>query len=286
MRTHSFTAMSVSLLLLLSTGAAAQTEASPGPGEEETGKTPPEHDATELAKQTQNPVGDLISVPFQFNFNTGGDLEDRTLLLLNFQPVIPIKLSSDWNLISRTIVPLIDAPGPESTRIRGMGDIQEQLFFAPAKSGGFTWGLGPVLSLPTATADVSRTGSWAAGPSGVLVVLAGPWVVGGLVNQLWTFEDEGGDPTLNQLTLQYFINYNIGKTGWALLTAPILTANWNAAKGERWTVPVGLGLTKTTVFHRQPLSLGVQYYHNVARPEGAAANQLRFVFSLLFPTHK
>ncbi|KFA86808.1 hypothetical protein Q664_51365 [Archangium violaceum Cb vi76] len=263
--------MSVSVLLLLSAGAVAQTEASP------------EHDATELSKATQNPVGDLLSVPFQFNFNTGGGLEDRTFLLLNFQPVIPIKLSSNWNLIARTIVPVIDAPGPESTRFRGLGDVQEQLFFAPAKSGGFIWGLGPVLSLPTATVDSVRTGSWAAGPSGVLLVMTGPWVLGGLASQLWTFEDEGGAPRINQLSFQYFINYNFSG-GWALTAAPVLMADWEATRGERWTVPVGLGVSKTTVFRRQPLSLAVQYYHNVVRPDDAAANQLRFVFSLLFPT--
>ncbi|MFE8595923.1 neuromedin U [Archangium violaceum] len=285
MRTHPLTAMSVSVFLLLSAGAVAQTEASPEHGAEETGKTPPEHDATELSKATQNPVGDLLSVPFQFNFNTGGGLEDRTFFLLNFQPVIPIKLSSNWNLIARTIVPVIDAPGPEGTRFRGIGDVQEQLFFAPAKSGGFIWGLGPVLSLPTATVDSVRTGSWAAGPSGVLVVMTGPWVVGGLASQLWTFEDEGGAPRINQLSFQYFINYNFSG-GWALVTAPVLTANWEATRGERWTVPVGIGVSKTTVFRRQPLSLAVQYYHNVVRPDDAAANQLRFVFSLLFPTKK
>ncbi len=274
MRTHPLTAMSVSLLVLLCAGAAAQTEAE---------KTSPQHDdPTALSKATQNPVADLISVPFQLNFNTGGGLEDRTFFLLNFQPVIPIGLSSKWNLIARTIVPLLDAPGPEDTRLRGMGDIQEQIFFAPAKSGGLIWGVGPVLSLPTATADTVRTGSWAAGPSGVLLMMTGPWVIGGLANQLWTFADEGGDPRINQLTFQYFINYNFSE-GWALTTAPLLTANWKAARGERWTVPVGIGISKTATFHRQPLSLAVQYYHNVVRPEDSAANQLRFVFSLLFP---
>src|SRR6478672_8877236 len=89
---------------------------------------PPEHDATALAKQTQNPVGDLISVPLQFNFNTGGDLKDATLFNLNVQPVIPFKVTSDWNVIARTIVPIDSVPGAGDVSFSGVGDIQLQLY--------------------------------------------------------------------------------------------------------------------------------------------------------------
>ena len=119
----------------------------------------PAHDVTELAKATQNPVGDLISVPFQFNFNTGGDLEDRTYFNLNFQPVIPFKVSADWNLIARVIVPINSLPGPEGVRYSGVGDIQAELFFTPSKPGAIIWGVGPALSLPTATTTGVETGT-------------------------------------------------------------------------------------------------------------------------------
>jgi len=130
---------------------------------------PAAHDVTALAKETQNPVGNVISVPFQFNFNTGGGLEDQTLFTLNVQPVIPFKLTHDWNLIARTIIPISSAPGPEGSRYSGVGDINQQFFFTPAKPGAIIWGAGPVLSLPTSTAVPTTTGSWGGGVGAVVV---------------------------------------------------------------------------------------------------------------------
>lgn len=130
-------------------------------------------DATSLAKVTQNPVADLVSLPFQLNFNTGGGLDDDTQLLLNFQPVVPIKLTASWSVIARAIVPLLDSP-TATQNFRGLGDIQSQLYVTPAKPGGLIWGAGPSLSFPTATTAIARTGSWAMGPAGVVVKMAGP----------------------------------------------------------------------------------------------------------------
>ena len=244
-----------------------------------------EQDTTALAKQTQNPVSSLVSVPFQFNFNTGGSIKDKTIFNLNFQPVIPIKLTSNWNLIARTIVPINSYPGPDGMRFSGVGDMQEQLFLTPAKPGGTIWGFGPSFSLPTATAEPAQTGTWAMGPSFVALNMTGPWVVGALASQYWPLTDANGSPETNLLVLQWFVNYNFGK-GWAISAAPINTANWDAPSGQRWTVPLGMGITRTFVFNRQPMSLGVQYYRNVTRPNGAPGNQLRFQFALLFPLKK
>lgn len=115
--------------------------------------------------------------------------------------------------------------------------------------------------------------------------MPGPWVVGGLVNNIWTFSDTGDDPENNTFLTQPFVNYNFGK-GWALSFAPIITANWDAEDGDQWTVPLGLGVTRTTVFNRRPMTLGLQYYRNVERPDGAPADQLRFIVSLLYPAAK
>ena len=251
-------------------------------------QTPPaapeaEPNATELAKKTQNPVGDIVSIPFQFNFNNGGDLKDATLFNLNFQPVIPIHLSEQWTFISRTILPLNSYPGPNGTRSSGTGDIQEQTFFTPAVPGSLIWGIGPAFSFPTATASPAQTGTWAAGASLVLLKMTGPWVLGVLVSQLSPVTDANGKPRTNALLVQWFVNYNFGK-GWAISTAPTNTANWDAPRSERWTVPLGIGITRTLVFNRQPMSLGVQYYYNVESPAGSASNQLRFSWALIFPT--
>jgi hypothetical protein len=242
----------------------------------------PQHDVSDLAKQTQNPVSDLISLPFQFNFNGGGDLEDGTWLNLNIQPVIPFSVGEDWKVIARTIVPVDSFPGPGGMRFSGIGDIQQQLYLTPSRPGSIIWGAGPVFSLPTATATPFETGSWAVGPGAVLVKNVGSLVLGGLVNQYWNFSD-AGDDTKTNLLFQPFINFNFGH-GWAVAFAPLITANWDASDGNEWTVPLGLGITRTTVFNRRPMNVGVQYYYNVERPDGAAAHTLRFVIALLFPS--
>ena len=107
-------------------------------------------------------------------------------------------------------------------------------------------------------------------------------MLGSLVSQVWPLSDAGGAPETNLFTVQPFVNYNAGG-GWAVSFAPIMTANWNASDGNEWTVPLGLGVTKTTVFNHRPVNVGVNYFYNVERPDGAAGQQLRFVLSLLFP---
>jgi hypothetical protein len=239
------------------------------------------HDTTELAKKTQNPVSDLVTVPFQFNWNQGGAYADGTYFNLNFQPVAPIT-TERFNIVLRSIFPYLSFPAGGSERATGIGDIQAQLYFTPKGESEFVWGVGPVFSFPTATNNFAETGSWAAGPGAVLVKMTGPWVLGALVNQYWTYYDEGGDPETNLFVLQPFINYNFG-TGWALSFAPILTANWDAPDAEEWTIPLGLGLTRTTVFNRRPMNIGVQFYRNVERPSNGAETQIRVVVALLFP---
>lgn len=240
-------------------------------------------DATALAKQTQNPVADLVSIPFQFNFNSGGGLDDGTLYNLNIQPVIPITLNKDWKFIARAIVPYLSTPTADGDQVGGFGDIQLQGYLTPAKGGKLIWGLGPIFSFPAATNPEVRTGSWAVGPAAVALTMTGHWVIGALANQLWTYADNGGDPEVNQLVVQPFINYNFG-VGWAISTAPLISANWNAPSGQQWTVPLGLGITKTTVFNRRPMNIGLQYYHNVAHPDSGPSDQVRIVLALLYPT--
>jgi hypothetical protein len=239
-------------------------------------------DTTALAKEQQNPISSMTTIPWQFNFNSGGGLEDRTFFLLNVQPVMPFKVSSRWNMIVRTIVPVLSAPGPETSRFTGLGDIQEQIYLTPSRGGKVIWGAGPVLSMPTATTAAGETGSWAAGPTFVALTMPGPWVVGAVVNNVWTFSDSGSTTKVNQFLLQPFVNYNFGK-GWAISTVPVITANWDAESGQQWTVPIGAGISRTTVFSGRPMTLAIHYYRNVVRPDNAAADQVRFMLVMLFP---
>jgi hypothetical protein len=239
-------------------------------------------DVTALAKQTQNPVGDLVSVPLQFNFNTAGDLEDATLFNLNIQPVIPFKAASGWNIIARAIVPIDNVPADDGVSYSGVGDIQLQLYATPAQPGSLIWGIGPVFSFPTATAFPLRSGTLAAGAAAVALTMKGPWVIGALVSQYWPVTDTGDEPETNLFVFQPAINYNFGH-GWAMSFSPAITANWDAASGDQWTVPLGLGVTRTTVFSGRPINIGIQYFINAVRPEGSAERQLRFSMSLLYP---
>ncbi|MCI0416607.1 hypothetical protein L0222_27880 [bacterium] len=112
--------------------------------------------------------------------------------------------------------------------------------------------------------------------------MPGPWVLGVLVNNVWTFHDSGSSTEVNQFLIQPFVNYNFGK-GWAISTGPSITANWDAPSGQEWTVPIGIGIARTTVFNKRPMTLAVQYYRNVERPDGVGANQIRFAITLLYP---
>jgi hypothetical protein len=239
--------------------------------------------ATDLAKQTQNPVADLTTVPLQFNFYSGGPLEDRTLYNLNFQPVFPLPVGSNLNLIARTIVPYFNVPGPRPTdRVTGIGDIQQQLFFTSKNPGAFVIGVGPLLSFPTATNDSVKTGDWAAGPAFVVVHTTGEFVLGALFTQLWTFASSGEGPHVNQMLVQPFVNYNLSE-GWSLSFGPTVTANWSAPSGEKWTVPLGTGVAKVTSLGRQPIKLALSYYYNVARPSTTGKSQLQMTITFLFP---
>jgi hypothetical protein len=237
----------------------------------------------ELAKKVQNPVANLISVPFQNNFvfNTGP--EKKTVWNLNFQPVIPISLNEKWNLITRTIVPVLNVPSlaPGLDHEFGMGDINPSLFLSPADSGKFIWGVGPTMTLPTASSRNLGAGKWSAGPTAVGLLMEGPWVVGALLNNQWSFAG-WSDRDVNQFLVQPFLNYNF-KGGWYLTSGPIMTSDWEAKSGQRWTVPVGGGGGKIVRLGKLPVNLSLQGFYNAVRPDYFANWSLRFQFQFLFP---
>ena len=239
----------------------------------------------ELAKQTQNPVADLISIPIQSNTNFGLEPNRRTQNVLNVQPVIPLNLTDDWNLITRTILPIIKQPDLLTTSddTWGLGDLNTSLFFSPAKSSGFVWGLGPVLQFPTGTDEVLSSRKWAAGPTGLGLIMKGPWVVGLLASNLWSYAGNDDREDVSQFLAQYFVNYNL-PDAWYLTTSPIITANWEAeGKGNKWTVPVGGGFDKVFRIGGLPFNGNVAAFANVVRPDGAADWMFRVQLALLLP---
>ena len=238
----------------------------------------------DLQKATQNPISSLISVPLQNNSNFGVGPLDRTQNVLNIQPVIPVQVSEKWNLITRTIVPLIYQPDviQRNLGVMGLGDINPTFFLSPAKPGKLIWGIGPSFILPTATNRVLGQGKWSAGPSVVALVQPGHWTIGALVNNVWNFAGRSDKPAVNQMLLQYFINYNL-KKGWFTVLAPIITANWKASRGNVWTVPFGGGIGRIMKFGTQPVNLSVQFYGNATHPAGTSPWSMRMQLAFLFP---
>jgi hypothetical protein len=239
----------------------------------------------ELAKASQNPVADMISLPFQFNTNFGYGPYDKTQEIINIQPVIPINLSPDWNLITRVIAPVISQPQlfPDDERTFGLGDLNPTFFLSPANAGKFVWGVGPTFLLPTATDEDLGTGKWGAGVAGVGLVMHGPWVYGALINNIWSFAGDSSRADVNQMTLQPFVNYNF-KEGWYLSTAPIITANWEAEDDERWTLPVGGAFGRVFKLGKQPVNAQLGAYYNAIAPDDTGPQwQIRAQIQLLFP---
>jgi hypothetical protein len=243
-----------------------------------------EESEEDLAKMTQNPVSDLISVPFQNNWNFDVGPRDKTQYILNIQPVWPFSLNQDWNLITRTIVPVISQPSfaPGMDRENGLGDINFTAFFSPAKPSKLIWGMGPTFLLPTATDDVLGTDKWGAGPAAVALTMQGPWVYGALANNIWSFAGTDKRDDVNAFLLQPFVNYNL-PDGWYLSSAPVVTANWEADSDNTWTVPVGGGVGKIIKIGKLPLNCSLRAYYNVEKPDFGADWQLQFQVQFLFP---
>jgi len=255
--------------------------------------------AADLAKQAQNPIANLISVPFQNNTNFNKGPNERNQNVLNIQPVIPFNFGG-LNLITRTIIPVLYRPDMLETSggTSGMGDINATFFFSPAAPATITWGVGPAIYLPTATDEALGSGRWSAGPSVVVLAMPGSWVIGGLVSNVWSIGGDEDQDDVNSFLFQYFVNYNLPNQ-WYVSSAPILTANWEAEEGGQWTIPVGGGFGKIFSIGSQPVNGSVQAFYNVVRPtlltarppiaglppedSGDTAWTLRLQLQLLFP---
>lgn len=242
--------------------------------------------AEELAKLAQNPVGNLISVPFQDNVNLNYGPQKSTQNVLNIQPVIPISVSKDWNIITRTILPVISQPGfaPGESRTNGVGDLQFTAFLSPAQPGKWIWGAGAIAQAPTHSNGALGNDNWGLGPSFVILHLdkGSPWVYGALVNNVWSLSNGSGTPSYNNGLIQPFLNYNF-PGGTYLTSSPVLTANWNADSSNQWTVPLGGGIGHIFHLGKLPVNTQVSAYYNVVRPDYGPNWQIRAQVQFMFP---
>ena len=248
------------------------------------GSVPAWSQQADIAKQAQNPIARLISVPFENDFNpqTGPNKEDS--YVLQMKPVVPFSLSKDWNLITRTIIPVIQTPEPASgiNGASGLGDISLSLFLSPAKVGPVIWGAGPIVSVPTASDDILGTKKLSVGPTVVALRSQGHWLYGSLVYNLFSVAGPSSRSDVNQMLMQPFVNYNLPRK-WYLTSSPYVTANWEERRNDRWTVPVGGGVGKIVRVGKLPVNIYAQLFRNVKSPEDTTNWSARFQVQLLFP---
>ena len=276
-------------ILLVPWAALAQQPAGPSPA-----APPPaaRDDTLELAKKTQNPIADLIALPFQNNLNFGYGAKDAphsssTQYVLNIQPVLPIHVTDELNLITRPIIPVVRQPDLiDGGETWGLADIQLQTYLAPSKWDKPIVGIGPIFQFPSATNSRKLgTQKWSAGPGAVALVTPGKWVIGALANNLWSFAGDSDRDNVNLMTVQPFVNYNFEK-GWYVHTSPIITANWAAHGSDNtWTVPVGGGGGRIIRIGKLPVNLEAQAFYNVVKPDDdpTADWTLLFQVEFLFP---
>ena len=237
-------------------------------------------DADELAKQTQNPVASLISVPLQGNWDFGLGDRDATATLLNIQPVMPFGINKTTNVILRVIMPLTSQPAPDGTRVNGFGDIVATAFFSPAKSGRIIWGAGPVFLLPAATNNTLGSEKFGIGPSIVALTQPGKWTLGALYNQVWSVSGANDRSDVSSMFLQPFANYNLGA---GLAVGVSMEASGNFEADETWTAPLLFSVSKVTVLGKRPVSFAVAAGPTVASPEDGANWRFRLAATFLFP---
>jgi hypothetical protein len=240
--------------------------------------------SADLAKKLSNPIASMISVPFQFNYDHGYGPDNGDRGVMNFQPVIPFSLNDDWNVISRTIVPVTsqsDIAGPSGTQF-GLGDTLQSFFFSPVHptDSGIIWGAGPAFLLPTATDDLLGSGKWGVGPTAVVLKQTGPWTVGGLANHIWSVAGDGDRPDVSSTFLQPFVSYTT-HDAWTFGLNTESTYDW---KNKDWSVPLNLTVSKLVVVDKQPISLGATVRYWATSPEqGPKGLGFRMNLTFLFP---
>lgn len=269
--------------LLLATAGSVSTEA-----------------LADTTEDSMNPLSTVISLPFENNtlFNLGPS--KSTANVLNVKPVIPVSMG-DWNLINRLIVPLIYTQGQDDLTpdvdidfgggnpgslglgsATGLGDITYQGFITSKKSGEVAWGLGGSLIIPTHTEDRFGTNKWSAGPAAVMFTTPGNWVIGLIMENIWSFAGDSDAGDVNVFSAQLAVNYKL-KNRWYLTSSPLFSANWESEKGNRWTVPLGGGIGRIFKLDKKAIAIDVGAYYNVEKPRFANDWYSQILVNFLFP---
>jgi len=228
----------------------------------------------------------FFALPVELDIDRGAANGDASILRI--QPLYSVPLTDGWKLVNLDIVTLADAPGgtpafpggPSPGRSAGLTDLLHASFFTPTAAGKFIWGVGPILSLPTATDDSLGSDWWAGGPAVRLVYRTDRWNLGFVAGQRWSFGDNGrGD--VHQLLIRGAIRRQL-PNDWYFVSAPLITSNWRS-QGERWLIPAGGGIGRKFRLGKHPWAWSVQGYHNIVKPDPAPDWVIRFAIIVAIP---
>lgn len=237
----------------------------------------------QLQKIIQNPLAYLNFLPFANSTYFGlGYNNDRTLNELDIQPVLPFRIGKHVNVITRTIFPVVTAPVDESKSVTGLGDITLDMFFTPSDPGNFIWGIGPILTFPSATIDPVRTKKWTAGPGICFLTQPKGWTLGMYAQNTWSYAGDENYPDINLFLTQIFIIKNLPDL-WYISTNPIITADWKAANEDKWSIPLGFDVGRLFTFGELPVNIQAGYYYYVEKPQYMAKWTLKAEISFIFP---
>jgi len=279
------------ILVAVATNASAQqasaSDSSAAPAAAPAAAPDEDTNNAELAKKLSNPIADLVSLPFQFNWENGIGPLDLTRYILNIQPVMPFTLNKKVNMIVRVIAPIVSQPAPQvpgGVAASGVSDVLTSFFFSPSKSA-VIWGVGPVVSVPSTTVPTLGTEKWSAGPTAVVLKQEGGLTYGALVNQVWSFAGNASREDVSQMFLQPFVAYTTSGA-WTFTAQSESTANWQIDGDGRWNVPINGLVAKLSSFGTFPASyqLGGGYF--VVHPDNGATWKIRAAITILLPRKK
>jgi hypothetical protein len=226
----------------------------------------------------------VVNLPVQDNVSFGIGDYDRTMHVIKIQPIrLSMRASGIHRIRSRTIIPLIYAPDITSPTggTFGLGDIVITGFFSPRRLGRYIWGVGPVISFPTATDRMLGSGKWSAGPSVVLAMQRKRWLAGFIAFNIWSFAGKSDRADVNRMQIDAIFRYHLGRR-WILVSSPTIVADWQAPKGEEWIVPVGGGIGRIWIAGMRGIGVECQAFYNVIHPESLPFPDWTFRFQVQF----
>ncbi|VGO17874.1 hypothetical protein PDESU_06476 [Pontiella desulfatans] len=238
---------------------------------------------SDWARVAQNPMADAMKLPIESQFEPGYGNKEQLKYSLLYHPSMVSQVNEDWIVANRLNLPFIYQPGREAGEKDsfGLGDTTYESFMGPVGERSLYWGVGPAFQLPTATDPQLGTRKWSAGLAATATLVKGPIVAGIRANHLWSFAGKDDRPDVNLSTIEYFLYANLGK-GWWVGTSPVNTANWEAASGETWTIPLGGGIGKVVIPNRIPVNLKLEAYSYTEAPAGSADWSLMLTCEFLY----